>query len=121
MDALHRKVESLQADLDELRKTASSDSRAALERAFSLEVAVQDAKAAAQIARLQKDQEIAQIRRNLESDLVLAKEQLSLSRHLNASLQATLDEERETHRARIATLKEQLARLRHILSQHEKA
>lgn len=104
MAALQQKVQALQEELDTLRRDASSDTRAALERAFALEVAVQDAKAAAQIAHLEREREVATARQ--EADLVKAhaKERI-------ATLERQILAERELSEAKIEALEQRIAQL----------
>lgn len=109
MAALQQKVQALQEELETLRADASADTRAALERAFALEVAVQDAKAAAQIAHLEKEREIAAARQNMEVEAVRLRDRLH-------TLESELEAERKTHGMVVDALREQIAALQDELA-----
>ena len=108
MAALQQKAEALQEELETLRRDASSDTRAALERAFALEVAVQDAKAAASIAHLEKEREVASLQQQLEvAQIHEALEfQLAEERKLRDGIESALRDQIRALEAELAALKQ---------------
>lgn len=105
MAALQQKVQALQDELDTLRRDASEDTRAALERAFTLQVEVQNAKADLQIAHLERQQEVARLRQELE---ILKVE----SRERQRTLEVILEEERKSHALIVEALEAHIAALK---------